>query len=139
MKATFANRDFIRNNRTFFVYILSGTPEELAQYKAIKGEYYREGDNASKPEEFGKPLWFALDYYGEECIAKISKNNNVYADTSEMRKMASLAKQYGANLGDAIAQQLASQLLGNKSKPTPAAQQPDNTEHTSSAADIDGL
>lgn len=127
MKATFANRDFVRNNRTFFVYYLTGTPEELAHYKAIKGEYYREGTDASRPNEFGQPLWFSLDYHGEECIAKISKNNNLYADNSEMRKMASIAKQYGANLGDAIANQLASQLLGSKSKPQ---QQPDTVAVT---------
>lgn len=119
MKATFANRDFTKLckdnvKRVFFVYIVSGTQEELESFRVAQAANYKVGDDPKRPNEFGKPLWFSLDYHGEICTVNISKNNKVYADNSEMRKMASIAKQYGANLGDAIAHQFAAQMLGKQ-------------------------
>jgi hypothetical protein len=124
---------YLRPTAKHFVYAIDCTAEEAAQIKAIKGVHYREGE--PNTPEAGKPLWFSFDYFGEECIAKISKNNKIYADNTEMRKQASLVKQFGGDLGKSLADLAAAQLLGAKA-PT---QQAPISEPSSSAADIEGL
>ena len=137
MKGTFSGRQYRDNqNNDRFVYIISGTAEELDAYKSSQGQYYIEGDKVDRPNEFGKPLWRAYQYSGEDIIVAISKNNKVYADMSELRKQASFVKQLGGNLGDSLANKIAAQFMGGTTK---APQQPDNTEHTPSADDVAGL
>lgn len=128
MKAT-----YLRPTAKQFVYAIDCTAEEAAQIRAIKGEYYRQGE--PNTPEAGKPLWFSFDYHGEECTLKISKNNKIYADNTEMRKQASLVKQFGGDLGKSLADLAAAQLLGRK----PVTQQAPISEPSSSAADIEGL
>ena len=106
MKATFSNsypkRSKNGNVVDVFVYHVSGSDAELSDYKAVKGSEYRE-DSVS-----GKPLFFSLNYIGETCELMITTNNNVVADTSNLRKAANLASQY-----DFLKDQLADKLLNS--------------------------
>lgn len=82
-----------------FVYNVEGTKDELKQYKDSQGTYYRE-DSESK-----KPLFFTARYVGEKGTLLITSNGNCVPDMSEFDKQASLAAQYGGNLGEQLAQQ----------------------------------
>lgn len=70
-----------------FVYGVNGTQSELADYKKAKGEDYRED------KETGQPLFYSLNYVGENCPLIITTNGNVVADTSAMRKAKNLVEQ----------------------------------------------
>jgi hypothetical protein len=70
-----------------FVYAVAGTKSELADYKKAKGEDYRED------KETGEPLFYSLNYVGEQCPLIITTNGNVVADTSAMRKARNLVDQ----------------------------------------------
>jgi hypothetical protein len=104
MKASFSNsypkRSKNGNVVDVFVYHVNGTESELADYKTVKDDQYRE-DSVS-----GKPLFFSLNYVGEIVDLIITTNGNVVADTSKLRKAANLVNQY-----DFLKDQLASQLL----------------------------
>lgn len=104
MKATFSNsypkRSKNGNVVDVFVYTVGGSEQELADYKSVKGSEYREDSNT------GKPLWFSLNYVGEVAPLIITTNNNVVADTSDMRKAQNLVNQY-----DFLKEQLADRLL----------------------------
>lgn len=102
-----------------FVYTVTGTEEQLAQYKEIQKENYVEDDKT------GKPLWFSTRYYGDNIDLVITAKGNVVPDTSEFDKAASLASQYGGNLGTEIAKIAAGNLLGvTQSAPTQPVTQP---------------
>ena len=75
-----------KNNKMVdvFVYGVDGTDEQLAEYKRVKAEQYRED------KDTGVPLFFSLNYVGEICPLFITNNGNVVADTSVMRKAANL-------------------------------------------------
>jgi hypothetical protein len=108
-KSTYVSK---KGNDTF-VYEVSGSKAELAAFKKAKGEYYVE-DN-------GTPLFFTIDYVGPRGTLIITSKGNVIADKSAFKKAASLANQFEGPLGQAIAQQAATQLLGNASPTTSAA------------------
>jgi len=88
MKITYLNSYPKRgkNNKLVdvFVYGVNGTDEQLAEYKQVKAEQYRED------KDTGVPLFFSLNYVGEVCPLIITTNGNVVADTSVMRKAANL-------------------------------------------------
>ena len=67
-----------------FVYHVKGTAQELADYKKAKGEQYREDQDS------GQPLFYSVNYVGENCPLIITTNGNVVADTSMMRKANNL-------------------------------------------------
>lgn len=104
MKATFNNsypkKAKNGNMIDVFVYHVSGTEQELSDYKTVRGAQYRE-DSVT-----GAPLFFSLNYVGEVCDLMITTNGNVVADTSNLRKANNLVQQY-----DFLKEQLASQLL----------------------------
>ena len=90
-----------------FVYTVKGSAEELAKYKEVQGQYYRE-------DEDGNPLWFTTRSIGPEGKILITTNNNIVADMSEFDQAASLAAQYGGNLGTELARSSAQRLMGNR-------------------------
>lgn len=96
-----------------FVYSVTGTATELTAYEQAQGEYYREDTKT------GKPLWFTTRCIGDNGKLIITSNDKVVADMSEFDKSASIAAQYGGNLGQMLASQAASALLG-LSKPAVA-------------------
>ena len=98
-----------------FVYTVSGNAEELKSYESIQGEYYREDTKT------GEPLWFTTRCVGDFGNLIITTNDKIVADMSEFDKAASVAAQYGGNLGEQLASIAASKLLGGASAPVEAA------------------
>ena len=88
-----------------FVYAVSGTKEELANYKKAQGDFYREAED-------GTPLWFSTRSVGNSGKLIITTNGKIVPDMSAFDNAASLAKQYGGNLGTELAKVAVAQLLG---------------------------
>lgn len=103
---------------TVFVYTVSGSDEELAQYKETVGvDNYRESDD-------GEPLWFSTRVSGPNPTLLITAKGQVVADMSAFDKAHSLAQQYGGSLGAELAKQAAATLLGGSAPSgTPATEQ----------------
>lgn len=101
-----------------FVYSVTGTATELTAYEQAQGEYYREDTKT------GKPLWFTTRCIGDNGKLIITSNDKVVADMSEFDKASSIASQYGGNLGQMLASQAASALLGIKSTVADAPVEP---------------
>jgi hypothetical protein len=99
MKITYVRSYRSKKGTPTFVYNVEGTKEELKTYKDSQGTYYRE-DSETK-----KALFFTARYVGEEGTLLITSNGNCVPDMSEFDKQASLAAQYGGNLGEQLAQQ----------------------------------
>jgi hypothetical protein len=97
---------------TVFVYSVSGTESNLAKYKDIQGEFYRE-------DEDGGPIWFTGKFVGKVGKLIITSKDKIVADTSELDQAASLASQYGGNLGNALATTYATKFVGEPG-PIPA-------------------
>ena len=92
MNISFSNSYPKRSEKTgklvdVFVYHVKGTTQELADYKKAKGEQYRED------KDNGAPLFYSVNYVGENCPLIITTNGNVVADTSMMRKASNLVGQ----------------------------------------------
>lgn len=111
-----------RGNKTF-VYTCSGSAEAIAKYKESMGENLRE-------DEKGNCLWFTTRCIGRNGELVLTTNGNWVPDMSEYDQAASLAAQYGGNLGDALAQAAANKLLGKSTGvvPTTAKQTQDQPE-----------
>lgn len=89
-----------------FRYLVSGTQEELKQYKAAQGEFYRENDEKV-------PMFFSPNFTGNNISLGITSKGKVYADTSSLDKVNSLVSRYPGVLGEQIAKLGAQQLLGD--------------------------
>lgn len=111
-----------KNDKIVFVYAVTGTDEEIALYKSIKGDNYKEDSNT------GKPLYWSSQFYQPDTKLVFNfDKTGVYADTSEFDEAAALAKQYGGNLGQSIADISAAKLLRIKTVRTqPAVEDPEN-------------
>lgn len=94
---------------TVFVYAVSGSKEELEQFKAAQGDNHRVDDD-------GTPLWFTTRFAGENAKLIITENG-VYADMSDYDAAASLAEQFGGNLGAELARAAANKLMGTPDAP----------------------
>lgn len=89
-----------------FRYSVSGSAEEINQYKAAQGDYYRENEE-------GTPLYFTPNYVGDNGSLGITAKGKVYADTSAFDKLNSMVSRYPGVLGQEIAKLGAAQLLGS--------------------------
>jgi hypothetical protein len=114
-----------KKGNTVFVYGVSGSPEQLEAFKKAQGENHREDEN-------GTPLWFTTRCVGQSGTLIITTNGKVVPDMSAFDQAASIAKQYGGNFGQALADQAAAALLGNTGNTVSA---PAKVE----AGSIDGL
>jgi len=94
-----------KNGNTVFVYAVTGTPAQIEAYKAAQGDNFREDDK-------GNALWFTTRCVGQTGTLIITEKGKVVPDMSAFEQAASLAKQYGGNLGAELAKAAASQLLG---------------------------
>jgi len=99
-----------KNGNTVFTYEVSGTTEELEQFKSVQGDYYREDD------ESGKPLWFSTNFVGEKADLIITRSGKVIADMSKFDQAHSLAAQYGGNFGQALANEAAKNIMGSRNE-----------------------
>ena len=80
------SNSYPRNGKTQFVFQLSGTKEELSKYKEIKGEYYQE-------DETGAPLYWTNTPGGRVISLKITTNDNVVEDNTELQLDATVKAQ----------------------------------------------
>lgn len=105
---------------TVFVYGVDGTEEQLAAYKEAQGENFRESDD-------GEPLWFSTRCVGDAGSLIVTSKGTYAPDMSAFDKAASLAAQYGGNLGQELARSAAASLLTSSgsvsSVATPAKQE----------------
>jgi hypothetical protein len=105
---------------TVFVYAVTGTDEQLAQFKANQGPNYRESDD-------GEPLWFTTRVAGQKPKLLFTSKGAVVADMSAFDQAHSLASQYGGSLGAELARR-ASEMLMTGSAPgsTGSAETPED-------------
>lgn len=104
-----------------FVYAVNGSKEAIEEYAKVQGEYLR------TDEATGKHIWFSTRYVGDSAKLIITEKGNVVADMSEFAKAASLASQFGGNLGQELARNAAAQLMGGSTAST-SVSQPVETE-----------
>lgn len=97
---------------TVFVYGVTGSKDALEKFAIAQGDFHR------VDEKTGQTLWFTTRCIGQTGELIITSNNKVVADMSAFDQAASLAKQYGGNLGEQLAKAAAEALLGHKSAPT---------------------
>lgn len=106
-----------------FVYHLSGTQAELAEFETIQGQYYRTDTVPTATGTVTIPVWFSNKFVGDSCDLLKTSNNRFVADTSEFDKANSIVSQYGGSLGVALAEILANRLMPAKgSAPAPREQ-----------------
>lgn len=102
-----STRNYKKTGSTVFVYtFLNLSDVNKEKLKAAQKDFYRE-------DEAGNPLWFTTRFVGETAKVVVNeKTGKLYADTSALDQAASLAAQYGGNLGQELAKISAAQLLG---------------------------
>ncbi len=105
-----------RNGNETFRYKVTGSPDALSAYEEAQGEYYTVDDAT------GNVLWFTTRYAGENATIVVTDAGKIYADMSEFAKQASLAKQFGGNLGQELARSAAEKLIGKPVAGTPVQQ-----------------
>jgi hypothetical protein len=94
-----------RNGNKVFVYKVIGGAGQIESFKSAMGEHLRS-------DEKDNPLWFTTKFIGTAGHVVITTNGNVVPDMSQYDQAASLAAQYGGNLGMELARAAAQMLLG---------------------------
>lgn len=124
MKVTMQRSYKSKNGNRTFVYTVTGSNAEMEAYKEAQGEYYREDEKTQQA------LWFTTKCIGKTGTLLITDNGNIVPDMSEFDEAASLAQQYGGNLGEMLAREAAQRLLGRRSLSSskPAAKQPEEPQ-----------
>jgi hypothetical protein len=108
--------------RVIFVYTVNGTADAVTNYRDLNSAFLKEDDK-------GTPLFFTTRYAGERATLSLNHSGtNYYVDNSEMDKQAALVAQYGGNLGQAIAMQIAAQAAGTGQRTPQAQPQPSSQE-----------
>jgi len=90
---------------TIFVYSVSGNDQQKEGFKTAQGDFYRE-------DEQGVPLWFSTRCVGNDGSLIITSAGKIVPDMSAFDQAASLAAQYGGNLGQELAKAAAGNLMG---------------------------
>ena len=108
MKVTMQRSYKSKNGNRTFVYTVTGSNAEMEAYREAQGEYYRED------EKTNQALWFTTKCIGKAGTLLITDNGNIVPDMSEFDEAASLAQQYGGNLGEMLAREAAQRLLGGR-------------------------
>ena len=108
MKVTMQRSYKSKNGNRTFVYTVTGSNAEMEDYREAQGEYYREDDKTNQA------LWFTTKCIGKAGTLLITDNGNIVPDMSEFDEAASLAQQYGGNLGEMLAREAAQRLLGGR-------------------------
>ena len=114
-----------KNGNRTFVYTVSGKPSDIEAYKEAQGEFYREDDKTNNP------LWFTTKCIGKTGTLIITDNGNIVPDMSEYDEAASLAEQYGGNLGEMLAREAAQRLLGGRRLSSTASSPAKDTDDNS--------
>lgn len=103
-----------------FVYHITGTDEEIAKYREIKG------NNFKTDEVTGKPIYWSSRFFMPNTELKFNyKGTGVYPDTAAFDQAAAMTKQYGGNFGQVLGQHFVEKLLsGNTAMPSSLPQGP---------------
>lgn len=109
MKATYRGSYKTTNKTTNkresrFSYEISGTEQELADYRKAKGNFYAED------KETGAPIWNTVNYVGQSAELGISRAGNVFVNTGVFDQLDNLIKQYPGALGELIVKQELSKM-----------------------------
>ena len=73
-----------------FIYTVSGSEAEIAEYKTLKGDFYREDKDTKVPMHFEK------EFIGVEApLIKNQDGTNFFANTGEQDIFAALCKKGG--------------------------------------------
>lgn len=97
-----------QTGKLVFVYTVKGNAAELDAYRDAQGSYLVEDDKSN-------PLFFTSRYVGESCpLVANHEGTGFYPDTTEMDKQAAMVQQFGGNLGQALAAQIAASVAGNR-------------------------
>jgi len=109
LTATLIGQYVNKKGNDVFRYKVTGSPDAMEAYESVQGDYHRED------EETGNVLWFSSRFCGDTATLVVNEDTSkVYADMSEFKKIASLSSQFGGALGQEIARQGVSKLLGRK-------------------------
>ena len=96
-----------KNGNVTFVYKVTGNKTDLAKFEEIQGEHHRINDA-------GVPLWFTTKCIGKTGKLIITTNDKIVPDMSEFQQAASIASQFGGNLGHELAKAAAQKLIGQR-------------------------
>lgn len=118
MKATLKRSYKSAKGNTVFVYVVTGKAEALDAFAKAQGDFHR------VDEKTGEVLWFTTRCIGQTGELIITTNGKVVPDMSAFDQAASLASQYGGNLGDQLAKAAAELLLGKAPSAPVATVQP---------------
>lgn len=94
--------------RDRFVFEVTGSEKDIAEYKKAQGDFYQEDKKS------GKPLFYSFNCAPDGSKLVITEKGKIFADDTEIRKAKSLVAQFGGDLGAAYAKEMASKLSGNK-------------------------
>lgn len=93
-----------------FKYSVSGTPEELAKYKALQGKNLRYVDD----NEQNAPILFSSRFGGASVnLHTVEKTGRVIIDMSKFKQIKSVVASVGGEFGQAIAAEAARAMLGD--------------------------
>lgn len=91
---------------TKFIYTIDGEDEDVQKYLEIKaGEGYDMFD-----QKLNKVLFFSNQFHGNDIELKITTNNNIVVDTSEMDKVKSYVVANGGDWGQIVTQKALAEL-----------------------------
>lgn len=107
--------EYTKNGNRVYRYEVSGSSDAIETFSDAQGQYLRIGDN-------GKPLWFTTRFCGDRATLMVTDKGQIIPDMSDFHKAASLAKQFGGNLGQELAK-IAAQKLTGAPVETPVAEQ----------------
>lgn len=97
LKATFLTQYRKAGGKLVFIYLLDGTVEQLAEYKKVKGEHYREHDVTKKP------MFFSPRLGGKAAEIKLNADGKDYSmDTTRLDQLANFTAQYGAEIAETM-------------------------------------
>lgn len=134
-KLTIHNNGQYRNKKgtLVFRYTVKGKPDALKAYEEAQGEYYTEDSNT------GEPLYFTSRFCGKTCDLIVTDEGKIYPDMSELEQQASLVAQFGGNLGQSMADEIARKLTGRGSSANRAvAKSSDEDADNNAEEGIDG-
>lgn len=120
-----------------FVYKVTGSKSQMAQYIESQGEYLKYQDD----DESLSPLYFDTKYAGETGSLIITQKGRAVIDNTEESKIISLMEQHkGTALGDALALQVAAKMMKELGvKPAPAEKAPTPIAEPTAENDLDAL
>lgn len=128
MKVTLVRSYRSKNGHVTFVYKVTGSATQMAEYKKSQADFYRE-------DESGNALWFTTRCIGQSGKLIITTNGNVVPDMSAFDQASSLASQYGGNFGAELARAAAESLVSGNNIP-PQAQDVPKPQEKAGIADL---